>query len=75
MLGGIIDAKVPADAIQPTDKALSYRSRCISGNAILPNIAVVAIEEPETAPNMPQLKHVATISDPGTRRLNAWTPS
>ncbi len=75
MLGGIIDANVPAEAMQPTDSTLSYLRRCISGKAILPKIAAVAIEEPETAPNSPQLKQVATMSDPGTRPLKAWMPS
>ena len=74
MLGGIIEANVPAEAIQPTEKDLSYLSRFISGRAILPKIAVVAMEDPDTAPNKAQLKQVAIPRDPGTPLLNTLTP-
>ena len=70
-----MDAKVPAEAMQPTDSDLSYPSRFISGSAILPNTAAVAMEAPETAPKSAQPKQVATIREPGRPRLSAWTPS
>ena len=74
MLGGIIEANVPAEAIQPTENDLSYLRRFISGSAIFPKMAVVAMDEPETAPNNAQLKQVAIPREPGTSLLKAFTP-
>jgi hypothetical protein len=71
MLGGIIEANVPAEAMQAEESVLSYPRRLISGRAILPKIAVVAMEDPEIAPKRAHPKQVATASDPGTPRLRA----
>jgi len=68
LLGGIMDANVPAEAMHPREKDLSYLRAFISGSAILPKTAAPASEEPQMAPNMALAQHVATPSEPGTFR-------
>jgi hypothetical protein len=54
MLGGIMEAKVPADAMHPTESLVSYPYFCISGSERRPKIAVVAMDEPDMAPKAAQ---------------------
>jgi hypothetical protein len=70
MLGGIMLAKVPAEATQAAAKVLSYLYLSISGRTSFPKIAVFASEEPEIAPKIAEPKQVATASDPGQRLVS-----
>ena len=49
MLGGIIAAKVPDAAIQPSDTDLEYPCLIISGRAIFVNTTEFTVVEPEAA--------------------------
>src|SRR5699024_613399 len=63
--GGIIDAKVPEEAIIPEANLLLYFKRRISGNAALPNTVTAAIEAPDIAPKTALANVVAIPIEPG----------
>ena len=64
-LGGIRIPRVPPAAMQPVAKASEYFNFCISGRAMVPNMAAVASEDPEMAAKQAQAPTVAMDSPPG----------
>src|SRR5660398_184564 len=52
-LGGISMARVPAAATLAVERESAYLNLRISGRAMLPMVAQVAVLEPQTAPNRP----------------------
>src|SRR5660398_169491 len=54
-LGGISMARVPAAATLAVERESAYLNLRISGRAMLPMVAQVAVLEPQTAPNSPGL--------------------
>ena len=69
---------MPAEATAPAANAGSYPCRRISGIATLENVAAVAIDEPQIAPNSAQAPIVAFAKAPRTPEktaLHAWNSS
>ena len=75
VLGGIMMARLPAEAKQPVRRASSYPYRFISGRVTLPMAAAAAVVEPHMAPNPAQAAMVASARPPGRRPSHLWAAS
>ncbi|GED47139.1 hypothetical protein HME01_29910 [Vreelandella aquamarina] len=75
MLGGTIGPSVPAVAITPMAKRLSYPAATNAGNMILPMATTVAGLDPEIDPKKRQDRTVAAANPPGTQPTKAFARS
>src|SRR5580765_3328760 len=72
--GGISNPSVPAPASVPMVMASGYPRLLSSGSVILPIVAQVADEDPETAANIVQPMMLVCSSRPGTRSSHGARP-
>src|SRR3954468_19630632 len=72
--GGISRPSVPAPASEPMVISSGYPRRPSSGSVILPMVAQVAAEEPETAAKMVQPITLVCSSRPGRRDTQGASP-
>ncbi len=65
MLGGISGARTVPDAMVPRENEGLYFLFSMTGKAILPNVAVAAMVEPDIAPKTALPKMTDTARPPG----------
>src|SRR5512134_2289911 len=72
--GGISSPSVPAPASDPTAISSGYLRRESSGSVILPIVAQVAADEPDTAAKIAQPMMLVCSRRPGTRSSHGARP-